>query len=99
MEIININERAVFNEQFAPQVLVANAQCKIPLICMNPGQEIPAHPSATGVFYIVKGSAVMTINGQEHTVKAGNMIFIEKGLTRGIRALETLTMFAVHING
>ncbi len=97
MEILDINERAVFKEQFAPQVLRADAACKVPLICMNPGQEIPAHPSAIGIFYIVKGSAVMTINGREHTVKAGNMIFVDKGETRGIRAVETLLAFAVHI--
>lgn len=97
MEIFDLNERAVFKEQFAPQIMRADAQCKIPLICMNPGQEIPAHPGAFGVFYIVKGSAVMTINGREQTVKAGNMIFVEKGEARGIRAVETLVAFAVHI--
>jgi quercetin dioxygenase-like cupin family protein len=97
MEIIDINERAKYGDQFAPIILRATQKYKSPLICMNPGQEIPPHPSATGVFYIVSGSAVMTINGVEHPVRAGNMIFVEQGDTRGIRAVEKLTAFAIHI--
>ncbi|MBI3793211.1 MAG: cupin domain-containing protein [Nitrospinae bacterium] len=98
MEIINIGERSSFGAQFAPIVLRVSKKYKTPLICMNPGQEIPPHPSATGVFYIVGGSAVMTVNGQEHNVKAGDMVFVDDGDTRGIRAVEKLTAFAVHIS-
>jgi quercetin dioxygenase-like cupin family protein len=97
MEIINVNERAKYGEQFAPIILKVTGKYKTPLICMNPGQQIPPHPSGTGVFYIVSGSAVMTINGEEHSVKAGEMIFVDDGDTRGICAVEKLTAFAVHI--
>jgi len=99
MEILNLNEKARYTEQFAPQILRAAPNYKTPLICMNPGQEIPPHSSGTGVFYIVSGSAVMTVEGREHPVKAGDMLFIEKGESRGIRAVEKLLAFAVHITG
>ena len=79
MEIIDLMEKARFSDQFAPQTLRMAPNHKVPLICMEPGQEIPPHPSGTGVFYIVSGSAVMTIEGKEIEVQAGNMIFIEEG--------------------
>jgi quercetin dioxygenase-like cupin family protein len=44
----------------------------------------------------VKG--VMTIDGQEVEVRAGNMILIDKGESRGIRAIETMMAFGVHTN-
>ncbi len=99
MEVINLNEKARFADQFSPQILRADQSYKTPFICMKPGQEIPPHASGTGVFYIVSGKAIMTVEGKETEVKSGDMIFIEKGESRGIRAIETLMAFAVHING
>ena len=98
MERIDLTERASFSEQFAPQILKVSPNYKIPLICMEPGQLIPPHRSGTGVFYIVSGKGVMTIDGQEVEVQAGNMILVDKGESRGIRATETMMAFAVHIN-
>ncbi|VAX23430.1 hypothetical protein MNBD_NITROSPINAE04-2119 [hydrothermal vent metagenome] len=98
MEVINLNEKARFGEQFSPQILKINQSYKIPFICMKPSQEIPPHPSGTGVFYIVSGKAIMTVEGKETEVKSGDMIFVEKGESRGIRAIETLMAFAMHIN-
>ncbi len=97
MERIDLTERASFSEQFAPQILKVSPNYKIPLICMQPGQEIPPHQSGTGVFYIVSGKGVMTVDGQEIEVQAGNMILIDEEESRGIRATETMMAFAVHI--
>ena len=98
MERIDLTEKASFSEQFAPQIVKVSPNYKIPLICMKPGQEIPPHESGTGVFYIVSGKGVMTVDGQEVEVQAGNMIFVDKGESRGIRATETMMAFAVHIS-
>jgi len=40
----------------------------------------------------------MTVDGQEVEVQAGNMILVDKGESRGIRATETMMAFAVHIS-
>jgi quercetin dioxygenase-like cupin family protein len=98
MELIDLMERASFSDQFAPQMLRMDPKCKVPLICMEPGQEILPHPSGTGVFYIVSGKGVMTVEGKEIEVQAGNMLFIEEGESRGIRATEKMMAFAVHIS-
>ena len=97
MECIDLTERANFTEQFAPQILKKSPNYKIPLICMKAGQEIPPHSSGTGIFYIVSGKGVMTVEGQEVEVQAGNMILVDKEESRGIRATETMMAFAVHI--
>ena len=97
MERIDLIEKASFAEQFAPQILKVSPSYKIPLICMKPGQKIPPHESGTGVFYIVSGKGVMTVDGQEVEVQAGNMVLVDKGESRGIRATETMMAFAVHI--
>ena len=98
MELIDLMEKAEFSEQFSPVILHRDPQIKVPLICMEPGQEIPPHPSGTGIFYIVSGSAIMTVDGREVEVQAGNMVFVEKSESRGIRATETLIAFAVHVS-
>ena len=97
MERIDLTEKARFAEQFAPQILKASPAYKVPLICMKAGQEIAPHEGGTGVFYIVRGKGVMTVDGREVEIQAGNMVLIDKGESRGIRATENLMAFAVHI--
>ncbi len=97
MNLIDVNERVGFSDEFAPRILRAGADYKVPLICLNAGQKIPPHPSGTGVFYIISGAGVMTVGDEEQEIKAGNIIFVEKGETRGIMATEQLTAFAVHM--
>ena len=97
MELIDLNERVGFSKEFAPRILRARPDYKVPLICMESGQEIPPHPSATGIFYIISGKGVMTIEGKKVEVNAGNMVFVEKGESRGIKATERLTAFAVQL--
>ena len=97
MERIDLMEKASFSDKFLPQILKVSPTYKIPLICMKTGQEIPPHASGTGVFYIVSGKGVMTVDDQEVEVQAGNMVLIDKGESRGIRATETMMAFAVHI--
>lgn len=99
MEKITLPERIQFNSMFQPQILRNANGLKVPLICMEPGQFIPPHPGGTGVFYIMEGKATMTIEGKEVAVSAGDMIFIDKGESRGIKAVEKMVAFAVHTAG
>lgn len=98
MEVIDVNSRVDFAAEFMPRILRVKPEYKVPLICMEPGQEIKPHQSGLGIFYFTSGSGVMTVEGREISVKAGMMVFAEKGESRGIRAVERLTAFAVHIS-
>jgi len=99
MEVIDLFEKTGFAEEFMPRVLRAKPEYKVPLICMEPGQEIKPHQSGTGIFYFVSGKGVMTVEGNEFEVGPGKMVFVEKGESRGIRAAEQrLVAFAVHMS-
>lgn len=99
MEMIDVNEKVGFAEEFMPRILRVKPEYKVPLICMEPGQEIKPHQSGTGVFYFMSGKGVMTVEGREFEVGPGTMVFVEKGETRGIRAAgERLVAFAVHMS-
>lgn len=98
MEVIDINDKIEFADDFRPRVLKMAEGYKVPLICLEEGQFIPPHPSGTGIFFIVSGKGVMTVDDEESEVKAGNMIFVDAGSTRGVRATEKLVAFAVHIS-
>lgn len=98
MELIDVNERVGFSEEFTPRILRVRPGYKVPLICMEPGQEIPPHPSGTGVFYFMSGKGIMTVDGEETEVKAGSMVIVERGESRAIRATERLTAFAIHLD-
>lgn len=98
MEIVDVNEKTAFAAEFMPRILRARQEYKVPLICMEPGQEIKPHQSGTGVFYFVSGKGVMTVEGREFEVSPGKMVFVEKGESRGLRASgERLVAFAVHM--
>jgi mannose-6-phosphate isomerase-like protein (cupin superfamily) len=97
MEKVDLKKETEFLPAFRPKILRMASTYKVPLICMEPGQMIPPHPSGTGVFYVVSGSGVMTVDGQDVDISEGEMIFIEKGQSRGIRATERLVVFAVHM--
>ena len=99
MEVIDLFEKTGFAEEFMPRVLRAKPEYKVPLICMEPGQEIKPHQSGTGIFYFVSGKGVMTVEGKEFEVGPGKMVFVEKGESRGIRAAaQRLVAFAVHMS-
>ena len=95
MEKVNIHEKKAYSDVFMPRPMRVTDKYKAPLICMKPGQFIPPHPSGAGVFYIVSGKAVMSVDGADVDVVPGDMIFIDKGEVRGIRAVEELLAFAV----
>ncbi len=98
MEIMDVSKRAGFSAEFMPRILRAKPEYKVPLICMEPGQAIPPHQSGTGIFYFISGKGVMTVEGADYEVGPGTMVFAEKGESRGIRAVERLVAFAVHLS-
>ena len=98
MEVIDVGSRVDFAAEFMPRILRVKPEYKVPLICMEPGQEIKPHQGGLGIFYFMSGSGIMTVEGKEISVKAGTLVFAEKGESRGIRATERLTAIAVHMS-
>ncbi len=98
LNLIKLKEKVQFNDQFRPQILCASPDAKVPMICLEPGQEIPAHPSGMGVFYVLEGVGVMFLDGEEIGLTKGKVVVVPEGSERGIRATERLVAVAVHIS-
>jgi quercetin dioxygenase-like cupin family protein len=98
LHLIRLKERIQFNEQFRPQILCASPDAKVPLICLAPGQEIPAHPSGTGIFYVLEGKGIMYLDDEEICLSKGKAVIAPEGAKRGIKGVERLVAVAVHIS-
>ena len=93
MNLIKLRERVQFNEQFRPQILCASPDAKVPMICLE-----PAHPSGTGIFYVLDGKGIMFLDGEEINLTKGKVVVVPEGSERGIRGVERLVAIAVHIS-
>ncbi len=98
MNIIKLQEKIQFNEQFRPQILCASPEVKAPLICLEAGQEIPAHPSGTGIFYVLEGKGIMYLDDKEISLSKGMVVVAPEGAKRGLKGVERLVATAIHIN-
>ncbi len=98
MNLIKLQEKVQFNEQFRPQILCAAPDAKAPLICLELGQEIPAHPSGTGIFYVLEGKGIMYLDDEEISVTKGSVVVAPEGSKRGIKGVERLVAVAVHVS-
>lgn len=81
---------------FIPNIAYVSQGLKLPVICIMPGQEIPPHPGATGMFYVIEGKGVFTAGDEKIEISAGSLIVAPAGAIRGIKPSEKLILFAVH---
>ncbi len=94
---VKVQNKVVFNKQmFRPQILYGSPNLKVPLICMEAGQEIPPHPSGTGIFYVLEGKGVLTLDDEKLNLSKGTIIVAPEGSSRGIKCEEKLVVVAIH---
>ena len=66
--------------QIASKTLIQNASVGITLFAFDANEEISAHTSTGDAMVLVlEGTAQVTISGQSHTVKAGEVIIMPAG--------------------
>lgn len=98
MNIIQLKERVKFDSQFTPQILYVSPTLKIPLICLEAGQEIPPHPSGEGIFYVMEGNGMMVVGDKEVPLSSGEVVVAPEGSKRGIKAIEKVVALAFHVS-
>lgn len=97
-EVIGIKDLVKFNpDLFQPNILYISQKVKIPLICLDSGQEIPPHPSALGIFYVIEGEGVFTRGDENINIKAGMLVIAPEGVVRGIKSRGKLVVLAVQV--
>ncbi len=89
-------ELAVFDgDGPRPQILVDSADLKVLVVGLECGQQIPAHPEALAVYYVVEGDGVMTVDDQAYALAAGAIVVAPPGAARGVCAGNRLVFLAV----
>jgi quercetin dioxygenase-like cupin family protein len=99
LEPIKLQEKIKFNkEHFIPNILFASPKVKMPLICMEPGQEIPPHGgSGVGIFYVKEGKGVFTLDNQKINMEKDMIIIAPEGSSRGMKCLERMVVLAISV--
>ncbi len=99
MEPIRLEEKIAFHkEHFIPNILFASPKVKMPLICMEPGQEIPPHGGhSIGIFYVKEGKGVFTLDDQKIDMNKDMIIIAPEGATRGMRCVERMVVLAISV--
>lgn len=99
MPIQDITAKVDFSTPFKPRIVHADERSKVVLVCLAPGQGIPPHPEDNqAFFYALEGSGTMLTDEGELPIKAGSLVTIARGGTRGIRAdKEKLVVLATAV--
>jgi quercetin dioxygenase-like cupin family protein len=98
VNVIHLKDNVVYHEQFTPQILYVSPDLKVPLICLGDGQEIPPHPSGTGVFCVLDGNGTMVVEDKEIGLSAGEIVIAPEGSRRGIKAHGKIVAIAFHVS-
>ncbi|MEK7699666.1 MAG: cupin domain-containing protein [Planctomycetota bacterium] len=99
MEPIRLKEKIQFNkEHFVPNILFASPKVKMPLICLEPGQEIPPHGGhSIGIFYVKEGKGVFSLDDQKIDMEKDTIIIAPEGASRGMKCIERMVVLAISV--
>ncbi len=90
------SEIAAFSDQhFNPIGLAQSERIKLVLVCLEPGQSIPAHePGVDMALVVIDGEGTLTSGHDEVLLRPGSIGFVPAGMRRGVKA--TTRMVALH---
>jgi quercetin dioxygenase-like cupin family protein len=99
LEPIRLKEKMKFNkEQFVPNILYASPKVKMPLICLEPGQEIPSHGGhSIGIFYVKEGKGIFMLDNQKIDMEEDTIIIAPEGSSRGMKCVERMVVLAISV--
>lgn len=90
------SERAYDDQRFTARTIFESTRMKVVLGYFAPGQFIPVHaPESDVAIAVQSGTAVVRDGNEEHTVKPDDVVVVDAGTERGIRANETERMEAL----
>jgi quercetin dioxygenase-like cupin family protein len=94
--VTHYSERAAFQAaHFNPIGLAESERLKLVLVCLEPGQSIPAHePSVDMALVVIEGEGVLLAGDLEEPLRPGSIGFVPAGRRRGVRAATR--MVALH---
>lgn len=89
----DVKEKTIFGEQGPqPQFLVDEANFKVILSGLEPGQQIPVHPESLAIYHFLVGIGTMTVDDEHFPITPGATVITPAGARRGMQA-ETRVIF------
>lgn len=88
MEARALAEAIAFNpEKMAKNVLFESSHMFYDLYCLKPGQaqKVHAHEGSDKVYYVVSGTAHLTVGDEDQSHEAGTAVMARAGVAHGIR--------------
>lgn len=80
-----------------PQVFMENDKVKVLVAGLEPGQKIPPHPEALGVYHFLNGTGWMTVDDERIPVRSGVTVIAPDGARRGVDAETRLAFLATRV--
>jgi quercetin dioxygenase-like cupin family protein len=77
-----------------PQFVLDVDQTKIVLAGLEPGQRIPTHPEAMGLYTILEGTGSMQVGEEVFPLSPGTVVVVPAGMARGVVAETRLSFVA-----
>jgi quercetin dioxygenase-like cupin family protein len=82
-------ERTYDDDRFTPRPVFASEAAKVVFGYLKPGQFIPVHaPDSTVTVAVQSGRGVVRDGDDEHSVEPGQVVVVEAGDDRGVRAVD-----------
>lgn len=96
MHVLNLSSQTQFSSAKPHKSLVADSpQARLVLFCLEAGQEITPHTSASAVvLYVVEGEATLQGSGEGTAVKTGSLVTYEPEELHGWKAETRLVILA-----
>lgn len=80
-------ERSYDDRRFSARTIFESPRMKVVLGYFEPGQFIPVHaPDSDVAVAVQSGTAVVRDGDEEHEVEPGDVVVVEAGTARGVRA-------------
>ncbi|HLG70047.1 MAG TPA: cupin domain-containing protein [Chloroflexota bacterium] len=80
---------------FNPIGLAQSERMKVVLVCLEPGQSIPAHePGVDMALVVLVGEGTLISGEREEPLRPGSIGFVPAGVRRGVKA--STRMIALH---
>jgi quercetin dioxygenase-like cupin family protein len=78
-------------EHFNPIGLAQSERVKVVLVCLEPGQSIPAHVPAVDMgLVVIEGEGSLISGDREEPIRAGSIGFVPAGMRRGVKAMTRM---------
>ena len=100
MKTVNLNDKlAQFSTHWDPHVIADYNGNDVMVVKFQGEFPFHDHPDTDDFFLVLEGEMTMNLDGQSHTVKAGELFIVPKGITHRPRAEHECKVLLIEPKG